>query len=208
MRIIIKISSIIFLFFSTNLFAENNYINVSYGMTTHDLSATASRTTSITTDDDDEGFMLSAGTLIGDSWGIDVMYYDLGSSSIKVDALDYVKIDNVEYEVQTGGTISNDISGYGIGLIGVSDADMISFYVKAGIHAWDKSGSTTLLDNNNAFAGSFYNEGIGGYGGIGIGFNVIENITVNVSYDLLGLSNNAQFDNSSSIFAGGLIAKF
>ena len=83
--------------------------------------------------------MLSAGTLIGDSWGIDVMYYDLGSSSIKVDALDYVKIDNVEYEVQTGGTISNDISGYGIGLIGVSDADMISFYVKAGIHAWDKS---------------------------------------------------------------------
>ena len=208
MRIIIQFFSIVILFFSTNLFAENNYINVSYGITSHDLSATASRTTSITKDDDDEGFILSAGTLIGDNWGIDVMYYDLGSSSIKVDALDYVKIDNVEYEVQTGGTISNDISGYGIGLIGVSDADMISFYVKAGIHAWDKSGSTTLLDNNNAFAGSFYNEGIGGYGGIGIGFNVIENITVNVSYDILGLSNNAQFDNASSIFSGGLIAKF
>ena len=207
MRILIKFFSIFFLFFSTSLFAEN-YINVSYGITTNDLSITATRSTSITKDDDDEGFILSGGTLIGNSWGVDLMYYDLGSTSIKVDALDYVKIDNVEYEVQSGGTISNDISGYGIGLIGMSDADLISFYVKAGVHAWDKSGSTTILDNNNAFAGSFYSKGIGGYGGIGIGLNVIENITLNISYDIIGLSNNAQFDNASSILSGGLIFRF
>ncbi len=207
MRILINFFSVIFLFFSTNLFAENNYINVSYGITTHDLPVTATRGT-ITNDDDDEGFIVSAGTLIGDSWGIDLTYYDLGSSSIKVDALDIIKIDNVDYEAQSGGTITNDISGYGIGLIGISDAEMISFYVKAGVHSWDKSGSTSILDNDNAFAGSFYNEGIGGYGGIGIGYNVLENITFNFSYDIIGLSNNAQFDNSSSIFAGGLIAKF
>jgi len=207
MRILIKFFSLFFLFFSTSLFAEN-YINVSYGITTNDLSITATRSTSITKDDDDEGFILSGGTLIGNSWGVDLMYYDLGSTSIKVDALDYVKIDNVEYEVQSGGTISNDISGYGIGLIGMSDADLISFYVKAGVHAWDKSGSTTILDNNNAFAGSFYSKGIGGYGGIGIGLNVIENITLNISYDIIGLSNNAQFDNASSILSGGLIFRF
>ena len=207
MRILIKFFSLFFLFFSTSLFAEN-YINVSYGITTNDLPITATRSTSITKDDDDEGFILSGGALIGNSWGVDLMYYDLGSTSIKVDALDYVKIDNVEYEVQSGGTISNDISGYGIGLIGMSDADLISFYVKAGVHAWDKSGSTTILDNNDAFAGSFYSKGIGGYGGIGIGLNVIENITLNISYDIIGLSNNAQFDNASSILSGGLIFRF
>ncbi|PPR44810.1 MAG: hypothetical protein CFH18_00768 [Alphaproteobacteria bacterium MarineAlpha5_Bin8] len=207
MNTLIKFFTIFILFFSSNLFAENNYINISYGITAHDLPVTATRGT-ITKDDDDEGFIVSAGALLGDSWGIDVMYYDLGSSSFKVDALDIIKIDNVDYEAQSGGTITNDISGYGIGLIGISNTDVISFYIKAGIHSWDKSGSTTILDNDNAFAGSFYNEGIGGYGGLGIGFNVLENITLNISYDIIGLSNNAQFDNSSSIFAGGLIAKF
>ena len=118
------------------------------------------------------------------------------------------KIDNVEYEVQTGGTISNDISGYGIGLIGISDADMISFYVKAGVHSWDKSGSTTLLNNNNHINAEFFSQGIGAYSGVGVSYNVYDAISVDIAYDIIGLSKDASFGSSSTLISLGLRAKF
>ena len=160
------LSIVFLLFFSSNLYAEGNYIIINYGISNHDVGTTAgsknadSRTTTITTDDDDTGFIFSVGRIFEGNWGVDLMYYDLGSSSITVDKLDFVKIDNLEYEVKTAGTITNDISGYGFGLIGASDLDSgilgMSFYAKAGFHAWNKSGSTSLLDNNNAFMNSIY----------------------------------------------------
>ena len=126
--------------------------------------------------------------------------------------MDFVKVDNREYETKTTWTITNDISGYGFGLIGASEVDSgilgMSFYAKAGVHAWDKSGSTSLLDNNTAFAGSFYNQGIGGYAGLGLGVNIYGNTSLNISYDILGLSNDAGFDNSSSLLGAGLKVNF
>ena len=212
------LSIVFLLFFSFNLYAEGNYVIINYGISNHDIGATAGsknadgRTTTITTDDDDTGFIFSVGRIFEGNWGVDLMYYDLGSSSIKVDKLDFVKIDNLEYEVKTAGTITNDISGYGFGLIGASDLDSgilgMSFYAKAGVHAWDKSGSTSLLDNNDAFAGSFYNQGIGGYAGLGLGVNIYGNTSLNITYDTLGLTNDAGFDNSSSLFGAGLKVNF
>ena len=206
------LSIVFLLFLSFNLYAGDNYIIINYGISNHNIGATGSKATTITTDDNDTGFIFSVGRIFEGNWGVDLMYYDLGSSSITVDKLDFVKIDNLEYEVKTAGTITNDISGYGFGLIGASDLDSgilgMSFYAKAGVHAWDKSGSTSLLDNNNAFAGSFYNQGIGGYAGLGLGVNIYENTSLNISYDTLGLTNDAGFDNSSSLFGAGLKVNF
>ncbi len=54
----------------------------------------------------------------------------------------------------------------------------------------------------------FYNQGIGGYAGLGVGVNIHENISLNISYDTLGLTNDAGFDNSSSLLGAGLKVNF
>jgi len=191
--------------------AESSYLKINYGLSSHDLSPTSTVGT-VTTDDSDTGFILSTGTLIGDFWGVDLMYYDLGSSSITVDAGEQFKMDNVNYVAASGGTISNDIDGYGAGLL-LSTTNSSGFlgltaYVKAGLHSWDKSGSTTILDNDNAFTGSFYNDGIGAYGGIGFSLDIFNDIGVDLAYDTLGLSNDASFDNASSLFSVGVRVSF
>jgi hypothetical protein len=206
---LINIPLVFFLvfFISIAVNAEENYIKINYGITNNDVSVTAFQGT-IQTDGEDEGFMLSAGTMIGNNWGLDFMYYDLGSSSIKVDATEIIKIDNVLYEAQSAGTISNDISGYGLGLIVASNKKFLRYYAKAGLHSWDKAGSTTILDNDTAFAGSFYNSGIGGYGGLGIAVNFFEKVSIDIAYDVMGLSNDVSLSNNSSLLSAGFRVHF
>ncbi len=207
-------SILLFTFFvSTVSSAENSYVKINYGFTSHDMGTTTTKGT-ITHDDEDKGFMLSAGYMAGDFWGVDFMYFDLGSSQLtSLDVADIVTIGGNNYIVTTAGTISNDITGYGAGLILASGHDSsalsgLNGYIKAGVHAWDKSGSTTLLDNSTAFGGSFFNQGIGGYGGVGITYNVFEAISFDVAYDIIGLSNDASFDSSSTLISLGLRATF
>ena len=63
------------------------------------------------------------------------------------------------YQANSSGTISNDITGYGIGVFLSSSTSedflSISGNLRLGLHAWDKSGSTTILDNDAAFSGDF-----------------------------------------------------
>ena len=60
--------------------------------------------------------------MVGDVWGVDLMYYDLGASSLKdLDIGDNFVIDSNNYAVTTAGSITNDISGFGTGLILASD---------------------------------------------------------------------------------------
>ena len=204
---------------SYNLNAKDNYIKVSYGTATHDLRVSGTKNTvgtmtTIKTDDAADGFLLSAGRMIGDNWGIDLMYYDFGESSVTVDARDYVKLNNNSYEVLSAGTIKHETKGYGLGFIGAADAGSegfggLSYYLKAGIHAWDKSGTkTTLLDNNAAFNADFNNDGIGAYAGIGLSINLISNVALDIAYEAMGMSNNASFDNNTSFISGGLRVKF
>ena len=189
--------------------AENIYLRINYGISNHDIGTTTAVGT-ITHDDEDEGFIISGGTMLGDSWGVDVMYYDLGSSSLtSLDVGDDLKIENDYYRVTTAGTISNDITGYGTGIILATDTDNessfnVNAYFKAGVHAWDKSGSTTLLDRNNDFAGRFFDEGIGAYGGLGAGIDVSDNISIDLAYDIIGLSKNASFEDPSSLISVGI----
>ena len=196
----------VFTFFvSTISKAETSYVKINYGISSHDMGTTTSIGT-ITHDDEDEGFIFSAGYMVDDWWGIDFMYYDLGSSTVgALDAGDVFKSGRINHYVETAGTIKNDISGYGIGFIGSSNQDSFwNAYIKAGVHSWDKSGSTTLLGNNDLINAEFFSQGIGAYGGAGVAYNVYDNISVDIAYDIIGLSKDASFDSSSTLASLGL----
>ena len=198
-----------FIFFVSITVKAENYLKINYGISNHDMDTTTA-TGTITHDDEDEGFIISGGTMLGDNWGVDVMYYDLGSSSLTgLDVGEDFKIENDYYRVNTAGTISNDITGYGTGIILTTDTDNessinVNGYFKAGVHAWDKSGSTTLLDRNSDFAGSFFDRGIGAYGGLGVSIDAYDNISIELAYDIIGLSKNATFEDPSSLISVGI----
>ena len=193
-------------FFSFIAKAEENYIQINYGITSHDSSVTDVH--GAVFDNADEGFIFSAGSMIGDIWGVDLMYFDLGSQSITLDASDKIKSNKVTYIAQSAGTISSDISGYGTGIVLASTNDRVSSYLKVGIHSWDKSGSTTILDNDAGFAGEFYNNGIGAYGGLGLAVKAYQSVSIVIAYDIIGLSNKVGFNNSSTLFSVGLRVGF
>ena len=196
-------------FVSTISKAETGYMKINYGISNHDTGATTT-TGTITHDDEDEGFILSAGYMVDDWWGVDFMYYDLGSSTLgALDAKDVFNIGGINHYVATAGTIKNDISGYGIGFIGSSTNDSTwNTYIKAGVHAWDKSGSTTLLINDNDINGEFFSQGLGAYGGIGVAYNVFDTISIDIAYDIIGLSKDVSFDSPSTLISLGLRAEF
>jgi hypothetical protein len=70
-----------FIFFVSVTVKAENYFKINYGISNHDMGTTTANGT-ITHDDEDEGFIISGGAMLGDNWGVDVMYYDLGSSSL------------------------------------------------------------------------------------------------------------------------------
>ena len=198
-----------FIFFVSITVKAENYLKINYGISSHDMGTTTVVGT-ITHDDEDEGFIISGGTMLGDNWGVDVMLYDLGSSSLTSLAVgDDLKIEDDYYRVTTAGTILNDITGYGTGIILATDTDNessfnVNAYFKAGVHAWDKSGSTTLLDRNDDFAGRFFDDGIGAYGGLGAGIDVSDNVSIELAYDIIGLSKDVSFADASSLISVGI----
>ena len=108
--------------------------------------------------------------------------------------------------------ISNDISGYGGGLYisSSSGEEFLSFSgtFRIGLHAWDKSGSTSILDNSSAFSADFYNDGVGAYAGFGLSLGLTENLAADISYDIIGVNNIVSFENGSSIASIGLKYNF
>ena len=204
-----------FLFIPFALNAQEGYINVKYGITSHDSNFTATKGGS-TVDEDDEGYMLSAGVfLIGDNIGLDFMYYDMGGTSIKVNADDIISIDGADYLIgKTGGTISNTVDGYGLGVVLASsqvDSGFLSFGFqgKLGVHQWDKSGSTTLLFNSQSIDGRFYDSGTDLYAGLGVNLGLTQSIALNASYDVLGFDDSASsLDSASSMYSLGLTLSF
>lgn len=202
--------------FASSLYAKDNYIKINYGIAEHnDTGVTISNSNgSMSSDNDDDGIIVSAGTLIGNNWGVDLMYYDMGSQSITIDNKnDIISYNSNQYQAtDNSGTISRDISGYGLGLIGVGDTSNdflgVTFYLKAGIHAWDKSGSTTILDNDTGFSDAYFNEGIGAYAGTGLSLNLFQGLALDVSYDYIGLSNDLSFNEASTLLGAGLRFQF
>ena len=206
------LSFFVIIFLSNTVLANTSYFKVSYGTTSNKIGTTTNKVGTIVTDEDDEGFMISGGSLIGDIWGVDFMYYDLGSTSIKVDAKELFVFEGNNYLASSSGTITNDISGYGGGLYisSSNDSGFLSFSgsLRIGMHAWDKSGSTSILDNNTAFESKFYNKGIGAYAGLGISLNLTDNLAADISYDMIGINNMVSFDDSSTMGSIGLKYNF
>ena len=207
------ILSFLFTFSATS--AEQGYLHVNYGITTHSVGHThkyssPGGTSTTTVDEEDQGFMISGGALIGSNWGVDLMYYDLGESKIKGDANDIFELGGSQYQFSTGGTISNSTSGFGLGVIGfMSSESLISAFGKIGLHDWDRSGSTTLLTDNTNINSRFFDDGIDLYAGFGVDINVLESLSVNLSYDTLGFEDSASsLSRTSSLISLGLSAAF
>ena len=51
---------------------------------------------------------------------------------------------------------------------------------------------------------SFFDKGIGAYGGLGAGIDVYDNISIELAYDIIGLSKNASFEDASSLISVGI----
>ena len=209
------ILSFLFTFSATS--AEQGYLHVNYGITTHSVGHThkyssPGGTSTTTVDEEDQGFMISGGLLIGPNWGVDLMYYDLGESSIKGDTNDIFELDGSQYQFSTGGTISNSTTGYGLGVIGFispEEEGFINAFVKIGLHDWDRSGSTTLLTENTNINSRFFDDGIDLYAGFGVDINVLESLSVNLSYDILGFEDSAStLSRTTSLLSLGLSASF
>ena len=155
--------------------------------------------------------MVSGGILIGSNWGVDLMYHDLGNTSIKGDANDIFELDGSQYQFSSAGTISNSTSGYGLGLIGFMSPEegFINAFAKIGLHDWDRSGSSTILTDNTNINSRFFDDGIDLYAGFGIDINVLESLAINFSYDTLGFEDDAStLSRTTSLLSLGLSASF
>lgn len=186
-NIFVKIVFIIFVLTSST-FADEAFFKVTYGISNHDHSIT-SGTGTPTVDEDDKGFLVSAGTFIGSNWGVDLMYYDLGETKITGNLHDRFTLDNVTYEFDGSGTITNSTDGYGVGLFGVLPSGSLgSIYAKVGIHKWNKSGTTSLTFHDKALANNFYNDGADLYFGIGLDITIYKAISLTTAYDALSFA--------------------
>jgi hypothetical protein len=196
----------LFLFYSLNLNADGLYAIAKYGLSSSDNSVKNNGSPSI--DNDSEGFMVTLGTQLGTNWGTEVMYYDLGETSITGNIGDSFKIDEASFVFDTKGTIKNNTTGYGTGIrfISSSDTEGFEFYGKTGVHVWDKSGSTTLLYHaDNGVNSRFYNDGVDLYFGFGFNYNLYSSLVLNVSYDALDFSDTGLgFSQIGSLISLGL----
>ena len=182
---------IITFFYLTPLSAAN-YLKANYGVSSFDVDFSAYKG-SPSSDEEDSGYSLSAGLGIGDNWGVDLMYYDLGTSSITGSAKDIATIDGQRYEFKSAGTISRDTSGYGSGIFfsTSNDSGFLSVGItgKLGFHYWDRDGSTDLLVNGNTTIEShFFDSGFDAYYGVGVDLGLTESLSINLSYDAMSFA--------------------
>ena len=73
--------------------------------------------------------------MIGNNWGVDVMYYDMGDSTITVTS-DDTNTNGSDYAIYAAGDITRNVTGLGAGFIATnnSDGEFLStdIYVKLG----------------------------------------------------------------------------
>ena len=60
--------------------------------------------------------------------------------------------------------------------------------------------STVAGTGDAGFSGEFYNDGIGAYGGLGLAVKAYQSVSIDIAYDIIGLSNKVGFNNSSTLF--------
>ena len=202
---------VIFLFTSLPLLANDNnlYIDVNVGIANQDLNITSKSGTTV--DDEDTGFMINLGSRISDNFSIEGMYYDMGDASIKGSANDTFVTEGLTYTWSSGGTLTSNTTGFGGALVGyLSTGDLLEIYGKLGIHSWDHSGSSTLLDNNDAFNSKFFDEGTDLYYGFGIDLNITNSLNINLGYDALNFADtfDPSADDYSSFLYGGIKYEF
>ena len=183
------------LFISTSVNAVENksykgkdfYLDVNVGMATHDTGV--SSVSGTTLDQSDTGFQLNLGKRFSKNWGLEGMYYDMGSASITGAVGDTFTLDGTSYVWNSAGTLTAGVTGFGGALVGYLPSDeWLEFYGKVGVHIWDQTGTATFLDNNSTFTSSFFDEGADLYFGLGVAGNVTSNIKLNIGYDMINFT--------------------
>ena len=195
-----------------SLIAKADYLKATYGLSSlgSDMSKKGG---SATIDQDDSGFMINAGKTIWSGLGVEAMYYDLGESSIKGSVGDKITLDDATYVFTTAGTVSNETSGYGLGIFATTGnaEGLLSFSgtIRLGLHNWDRSGSTSLMyESSKAFDTRFYNDGVDMYFGIEVNAGLTDSLALNVSYDSMGFADEGSLDDSGSLASIGLLFNF
>ena len=78
------------------------------------------------------------------------------------------------------------------------------------MHAWDQSGSTNLFNSrsNKLLKDSFFTQGVGAYGGVGLNYDINDSISANIAYDIIGLSKEVGLGEASTLISAGFKLKF
>ena len=172
------------LFFSNNIQADEFNIKINYGTVSHASVATSGLST-VKFDNDDLGYKVSLAKIINEYSGVEIIYYDLGDSSIQGNKDDLFTHDGAKYQFKKSGTISRNTSGFGIGGI-LSSPEQILYskgYIKLGFHHWDHSGTTDLLVGSfDTFKPHYYNTGYDLYSSLGLDFEFIDDLQINIEY--------------------------
>jgi len=214
-----KIVFLIFniLFISTSVNAVENksykgkdfYLDVNVGMATHDTGV--SSVSGTTLDQSDIGFQLNLGKRMSKNWGLEGMYYDMGSASITGAVGDTFTLDGTSYVWNSAGTLTAGVTGFGGALVGYLPSDeWLEFYGKLGVHIWDQTGTATFLDNNSTFTSSFFDEGADLYFGLGVTANVTSSLKFNIGYDMINFTDELDptVDYYTTFLYGGIKYEF
>lgn len=204
-------------FLSTSLYAVENssykgkdfYLDLNVGMATHDTGVSAVSGTTL--DQSDLGYQLNLGRRMSKNWGLEGMYYNMGSASITGSVNDTFTMDGTSYIWNTAGTLTASVTGFGGAVVGYASTDeWLEIYGKIGAHVWNQSGSATFLDNNTAFTNQFFDEGFDLYFGLGIDANITPNIKANIGYDMINFTDELDpaVDYYTTFLYGGLKYEF
>tara|TARA_B100000686_G_C16611161_1_gene873887 strand:+ start:256 stop:879 length:624 start_codon:yes stop_codon:yes gene_type:complete len=186
--------------------AENAHIGLKYGISSHNIDTTVS---GATIDEEDEGFLFEAGSFIGSNWGLELIYYDLGTAKITGSVGDSFTTNSTPYHFDTAGTVEVDTTGYGLGIFGSSSGDsLFGFNIALGAHNWNREGSTNLLSDNTTIDDRLFNDGVDLYASLGASMNLFDIVELTVDYDTFGFSDTAGLDQTQDLVSIGFRSRF
>ncbi len=159
------------------------------------LVATGFATASTNLDDSDTGFKIFGGYLYNENWGVEVGYMDLGEFGFSGATTGPV--------VNYSGNIEVD-TWYLAGVLNLPVADTIAINARAGFAFWDASASVTAGTGgvSNTVSGSADDDGTDAIIGVGVSFNVTDNMAIRVDYDRINT------DDEVDMFSAGLQMSF
>lgn len=198
---------------SSFAYADDAYIDISYGVTSHSVdaaNATGTHTSSnVTVDTDDTGYAIIIGSSLSDNLAGEVSYVNLGTTEIAGDGgdIDSFTLNGTANPVDftASETIERTISGFGLGGAFHTGSDNFRAAARAGLLWWDTSGTKASNTTANDFVNdNLFDDGIDPYFGISLKYTIAM-ITAGLAYDSYGLNS---FEDDASLLSFSLGTTF